>query len=324
MSVSVYEKDGKQVLYGTKQVRLRILHVWCQAGVSGVLAKYQCRLGHCARILKLPQFDGLSIDSYYLKYHLIKPYPVLYAFNTQGYMMLFQNTLNLIKRYKNAFKFFVYLSLISRKFDIIHIHSLYVACWFVAFKPKVLHFHGSATRKYFKKQYTYKLHRKFDFIVNMISFWVFKHFTPYYVATKDLLLDLPDATYAPNPVDFELFQKPNSIANGKALYIHNWYEDYSRAKQLAQEHNLVLEVLDREKPRDLLYHSQMPKKLSKYQFFIDREVIPSLSKTALESLAMGLTVFDWRNRLVEGLPEQHYPIRVAKKWIEIYRKQLKK
>ena len=44
---------------------MRILHIWDQAGVSCVLAKYQRRLGHEVFVFKKHGFDPFDIMPYY-------------------------------------------------------------------------------------------------------------------------------------------------------------------------------------------------------------------------------------------------------------------
>ena len=44
---------------------MNILHVWDQAGVSCILAKYQRRLGHIVFILKRNGYDPFQIFTFY-------------------------------------------------------------------------------------------------------------------------------------------------------------------------------------------------------------------------------------------------------------------
>jgi len=43
----------------------KILHVWDQAGVACVLAKYQRRLGHDVKVIKRAGFDKFKIYSFH-------------------------------------------------------------------------------------------------------------------------------------------------------------------------------------------------------------------------------------------------------------------
>ncbi|HIE18236.1 TPA: hypothetical protein EYP75_00775, partial [Candidatus Bathyarchaeota archaeon] len=44
---------------------MKILHVWNQAGVASVLAKYQRKQGHIADVIKRAGFDDYGIEKYY-------------------------------------------------------------------------------------------------------------------------------------------------------------------------------------------------------------------------------------------------------------------
>jgi hypothetical protein len=57
---------------------------------------------------------------------------------------------------------------------------------------------------------------------------------------------------------------------------------------------------------------------------IDRKEIKSLSKTALECLAMGMTVFDYDGNTMRNLPKYHYPEVVAEKSLTIYKINMEK
>jgi hypothetical protein len=89
----------------------------------------------------------------------------------------------------------------------------------------------------------------------------------------------------------------------------------------ANDNELIMSMFDRTE-NEVIPYDDMPETLGKYHYFIDRHRIQSLSKTALESLAMGLTVIDWKGKELMGLPDKHDPYNVAKRTIEIYDKIL--
>lgn len=99
-------------------MNLRVLHVWDQAGVASILAKYQKRLGHDAEVIKREGFDKFGIDKFYGT--------TIYSGSSIGF-------------YRYALKR-------SKAFDIIHIHSQVKIIPFLT-KPTVLHFHGSDLRQ---------------------------------------------------------------------------------------------------------------------------------------------------------------------------------
>jgi len=79
-----------------------------------------------------------------------------------------------------------------------------------------------------------------------------------------------------------------------------------------------LTIMVRKNPKHILAHSLMTKFLGSFGIFIDQHSIHSLSKTALEALAVGLKVVRWDGKIIEGLPREHEPIDVTKRWLEIY------
>jgi len=98
--------------------KMRILHVWDQAGVASVLAKYQNRLGHDAEVIKREGFDKFGINKFYGT--------TIYHGSSSG--------------------FYVYALKRSREFDLVHVHSQVKIVPFLR-KPTVLHFHGSDVRQ---------------------------------------------------------------------------------------------------------------------------------------------------------------------------------
>ena len=96
---------------------MRILHIWDEAGVAAILAKYQRRLDHEVEVIKRFGFDKYGIDKYY------------------------ESTLF----HGSGLGFYRYAIKRSEEFDIVHIHSLVGIVPFIR-KPRVLHFHGSDLR----------------------------------------------------------------------------------------------------------------------------------------------------------------------------------
>ncbi len=99
---------------------MRILHVWDQAGVAGILAKYQRKLGHEAVVIKRAGHDPYGFSSVY-GYKLIECSPL---------------------------RFYLHAAREAGGYDIVHVHSLYklIPCLKLRGKPAVLHFHGSEVR----------------------------------------------------------------------------------------------------------------------------------------------------------------------------------
>jgi hypothetical protein len=57
---------------------MRVLHVWDQAGVSGILAKYQRSLGHVAEVVVRDGYDPAGQKKFYRE-HIIGPKKYLFS-----------------------------------------------------------------------------------------------------------------------------------------------------------------------------------------------------------------------------------------------------
>ena len=163
----------------------RILHIWDQAGVAAVLAKYQRRMGHQADVIKRAGFDFHGIDSYY---HT----PLLRC---------------------SEIDFYKYAIRLARKYDVVHVHSLAKIVPLIP-RPCVLHFHGGELRgvglrrDFIKGRVTKVLaalpptRKVINRIANTLAR---KAARKVLVAVPPMLVDAPEAQWLPTPVDTELF-----------------------------------------------------------------------------------------------------------------------
>lgn len=152
------------------------------------------------------------------------------------------------------------------------------------------------------------------------------------VSTPDLLALLPNAIYLPNPVDVEHFSKDrennknnNTKDSNKSLTITTEAVDSIKILQFCKENNigLKIEVFDRT-TKPLLYQ-EIPKLLKKYSVYVDIRIVndqllENLSKTAIESLACGLRVLNYKLEYIDKLPEMHEPVNVVNQLQNIYNK----
>lgn len=144
---------------------MRILHVWSQAGVSSILAKYQNRLGHFSEVIKRKGYDPYDIDKYYET--------TIYEGSSIG--------------------FYQYAKKRSKEFDIIHIHSQVKTLGFIDRKAHtVLHFHGSDIRNR-------------GFSGSIQNWLAKRLANKVLVSTPDLLSAIPKAEWLPTPIDTEMF-----------------------------------------------------------------------------------------------------------------------
>lgn len=320
-------KTSKRYIYtfAVKRLNLRILHVWDQAGVAAVLAKHQKRFGHDTLVVKRNGFDGLGIDRFYKTYLIprklepcskhvhkhLRKIPSSIKTKIKGVLW------KIMEQHKTL-KFYVAVRRLAKHYDILHIHSVYRVHFFTFGKRKVFEFHGDDARK--QPSFQNPINR----LLIRLFLTVFQLRHRFYVSTPDLQKDVPNNMWVPNPVDVEHFKPRESFTPNTALYTSNWYESSERAKTFAEQHGWKLTDLDRASNivERLIPYKDMPAFLSQFEFFIDRHRIKSLSKTALEASALGLKVVRWDNQIVEDLPEEHNPEKVAKRWIEIYEQVL--
>ncbi len=274
------------------------------AGVAGLLAKYQRRLGHEVLVVCRDGYDGFGQKEFY-GVKIVGPKRRRFA--KFGFL---QKPLRLIQRTFSVCYFYLWVGINAYRFDVIHIHSQYLVSLFLPFSKKVIEFHGDDIRRSPSKRW------RIDKFITGLYLRVNKR-KRFLVSTPDLLSELPNCVWLPNPVDVEFFSPTKHMLSNRAVYFHNWYESGSHAYTTSKEHGLTLEVVDRVKLCHLFY-KDMPAYIGGFDYMIDRKEIHSLSKTALEALAVGCKVFDWKGNVVTGLPIRHEPLVVAKKLCALY------
>ena len=262
------------------QEGMKILHIWNTAGVASIIAKYMDKLfGTVSSVVMRKRYDKFGLTTY----GELWDYPA------------------------SVFKLRCLIR--ARKFDIIHIHSCdeLVPSIRRRYPEKriVLHYHGTDVRGRWREKE--KFWRKADLIL---------------VSTPDLLAGAPEqAVYLPNPVDLDLFKpirRPSQISKHKKLALYfikpKSGRDLDWAKEVAKKYDLSLVVHERNIP-----YTKLPEFLNNFEYYIDRHYIKSLSKTALEALACGVKVIDWREKVLNHFPEEHHPKNTVERLYEMYR-----
>jgi glycosyltransferase involved in cell wall biosynthesis len=299
---------------------IHILHVFDQAGVAFVLAKFQQLQGHESKVITTKSSDKYGIKDFY---------------NDQIIYVKSENE-------------FLKESLRYAKFaDIIHVHSRIDALLFLRkelanSKRIILHYHGTDIRglkriklphrsrlsdlaiesiyKYRsmrdKLLFKSRLHEKAQHLANGIV-----------VATPDLLSQVEGAAFIPNPVDTEHFFPDRSenrlVSDKEALTMDTEATDCNLTMQHCRQNNirLTIDVYDRMKVP--IMYKDMPQFLKKYAVYVDiryvnGQILPNLSKTALEALACGLRVLNYRLQYQEHLPVEHQPLNVLSRLQSVY------
>ena len=145
------------------------------------------------------------------------------------------------------------------------------------------------------------------------------------VSTPDLLPLVRSGIYIPIPIDIEHFSpKNNSKEDLKDVFtINSEVTNIQRALDLCKKNqiNLNIEVIDRTK-NPILY-ADIPDFIRGYRTYVDIRyvndiVLENLSSTALQSLACGLSVLDYKLQFRSGLPSDHDAVNVASQLSKIY------
>ena len=299
---------------------MKILHINDMAGVACILAKYQRFNGIESKVLSPNKIDKFGILKYYKDYvEIIDP------INFLDYC---------ISQAKDA--------------DVIHVHSMEEVVvkmrkTFGNSKKIILHYHGTdirglknknnpalSTMKIKAKFYMRKLRNR----LRLIRMGYYKSAKTesqkladvILVSTDDLLSLLPNAKYLPNPVDLDHFSKEtnhDSKVNDNALTIKTETGNTQKVLEYCKENNIDLKIDVFDRTKTPLLHEQIPNLLKKYNLYVDIKIVndqllESLSKTGLESLACGLKVLNYKLEYINKLPQKHNPVNVVNHLENIY------
>lgn len=299
---------------------MRILHIWDQAGVVCVFAKYQRAQGHDSKVILLSNRDKFGIYKFYEDY---------------------------VQTVKS--KEFIDICIQEANFaDIIHIHSLYnlvpkLRAKFGKSKIIILHYHGTDLRApkppKNKILYTAGLNNLATSLLDRAFLVLFRSARQkraiqkkahrladaVLVSARDLLSYAEDGIFVPLPVDTDHF-KPDTLekTNKKeALTIDNPRIDMQMALNHCKKHNIRLNIEVYDRTKYPILYEDMPLFLKKYNAyvdirFIDGKIIDQLSTTAVQSLACGLTVLDFELKYRQGLPAEFEAKKVVSKLSDIY------
>jgi len=261
---------------------MKVLHVWNTAGVGSIIAKTMDKLyGSESWVVMRKKFDPFGVTTY----------GECWDYNG---------------------KIFVLKALLkTRKYDLIHVHSLDRIIPFLKFLyPKkiiVLHYHGSDIRGRWSERKRFWC--KADAIL---------------VSTKELLEGSPKCViYMPNPVDTDLFNPKHTASQPNTAFHMRYFAD-DLAEEYAEKYGLKLHIHDRNK--NPIPHKKLAGVLCDFGYYIDVKRVSvdckigkCLSKIGLEALACGLKVIDRDGELIHGLPLEHKSENVVKRIYEVYK-----
>lgn len=298
---------------------MRILHIWDQAGVAFVLAKYQRLNGHESKAIMVREYDKYGIGKFYNQYVIDA---TLDDFDQKS-----------VDEANSA--------------DILHIHSR--SDMVFKFREKygnskkiILQYHGTDIRGIKKQKlphrsklsdlavrgiFTYRRVRDSILIKKRIHSKAQRLADAVIVSTPDLLPLVSNAIFLPNPIDTDHFT-PDKISSPKvetqqALTMNTEAIDIQMTLSYCKKNNVSLDIEVYNRMRDPIMYGDMPAFLKKYEVyvdvrFVDGKILENLSKTALEALACGLDALDYKLDRRHGLPEEYNPMNVTSRLETIY------
>lgn len=290
-----------------------MLHIWDQAGVAFILAKFQQANGNESKVIRIKNADKYGIDEFYKEYGLfVAPEELVY------------------KSIEEA-----------RKADIIHIHSLpemviNIRKIYGGSKIIILHYHGTDIRGFYKdnsrtfnlqnilkpkniikKIKKRRLHIKAQRLADRVI-----------VSTPDLIQLVKGSVFLPNPIDTDHFNNKKltnerSVDISKGVIVNSEVTNIELAMNYFEHKKIDLNIDIYDRTKNPIYYKDVPNFLKKYDVYIDlrfvnRKLLKNLSKTALEALACGLRVLNYKLEYMNNLPSEHCPTNVVTILSSIY------
>lgn len=298
---------------------MHILHIWDQAGVACIFAKYQCLQGHDSKVITFSGYDKYGIHQFYKDY-IIDVAPADFT------KVCLQE---------------------AEKADIIHIHGKFEMVFrlrrrFGISKKIILEYLGTDIRGLDKPKEvstgpSLGSHIVGSIIRKLRGQELSKEQIHYYsqmladavlVSTPDLLSLVYKGEYIPIPVDLQHF-KPNKSSQEKfrkALTMNTEAIDIQRAISYCKSNNVDLDIEIYDRIKTPVLYADMPVFLKKYEVYVDirfvkETLLANLSSTALQALACDLTVLDFRLKYLKTFPIEHDPMRIVSELFSIYQRK---
>lgn len=292
-----------------------MLHIWDQAGVAFILAKFQQINGNESKVIRVKNADKYGIDEFYKEYGL------------------FVAPEELVNRSIEE----------ARRADVIHIHSLpemviNIRNTYKESKVIILHYHGTDIRgsednsrifnlrnilrpkNIVRKIRNRRLHIKAQRLADRVI-----------VSTPDLIQLVKGSIFLPNPIDTNHFNKKlikegsNDASDDiyKGILVNSEVTNVNLAINYCKQKNINFNIDIHDRTKNPICYKDIPNFLKKYNVYIDlrfvnEKLLKNLSKTALEALACGLRVINYNLEYVDILPSEHYPINVIMMLSSIY------
>ena len=298
-------------LYAYSIIRLYVLHIWDQAGVAYILAKFQQKEGKKAKVIKAKNADKYGIDEFYKEYGLLVTSEELVHKSIEE----------------------------AKKADIIHIHSLpemviNIRKMYKKSKIIILHYHGTDIRGFSKESVEIDGLQSISRIKNLVRKMSRKHLhikaqrlaNRVIVSTPDLIQLVKGSIFLPNPIDTDHFnQKLNRerSVNKYGLLVNSEVTNTELAINYCKNRGIRLDIDIYDRTKNPINYKDIPNFLKKYDIYIDlrfvnQKLLKNISKTALEALACGLRVLNYNLEYIDRLPSEHCPMNVTIELSSIY------
>jgi hypothetical protein len=292
-------------------LNMRILHILDAAGVACIYSKFQQTKGHESKVIWNKDVgDKYGIYDYYKDYIIN--------------VSRAEFTERCLWEGKNA--------------DVIHVHG-YIDILFKLHKKFhkskkfILHYHGTDIRGLNRQMLPHRS-RLSDTVIRLKRLYrkkighskAQKLADAVCVSTPDLLPLVRNGIHIPIPIDTYHFKPDNnsSVELKEAFTVNSevtniqWALDYCKTNGV----NLNIEVFDRTK--NPIMYKDIPDFIRGYKTYVDIRyvndtVLENLSSTALQSLASGLKVLDYKLRFRQGLPPEHNAVNVVSQLSGIYK-----
>jgi hypothetical protein len=298
---------------------MRILHIWDQAGVACIFAKYQCLQGHDSKVITFSGYDKYGIHQFYKDY-------IIDVAPTDFTKVCIQE---------------------AEKADIIHIHGKFEMVFrlrrrFGVSKKIILEYLGTDIRGLDKPKEVstgpslgslvvgsiIKKFRGQELSNEQVHYYAQMLADAVLVSTPDLLSLVYKGEYIPIPVDLQHFKRdtPSQQKFRKALTINTEAIEIQRAISYCKSNGLDLDIEIYDRIKTPVLYVDMPAFLKKYEIYVDirfvkETLLANLSSTALQALACDLTVLDFRLKYLKTFPIEHDPVHIVSGLFSIYQRK---
>ncbi|HEY7227660.1 MAG TPA: hypothetical protein VH481_06000 [Nitrososphaeraceae archaeon] len=289
---------------------MRILHILDAAGVACIYSKFLQIKGHESKVIWNKDVgDKYGIYDYY------KDYIINVSYTEFAERCLRE----------------------GERADVIHVHG-FIDILFKLHKKFhkkkfILHYHGTDIRGLNRQELPHRS-RLSDTLIRLKRLYrkkighskAQKLADAVCVSTPDLLPLVRNGIHIPIPIDTYHFKPENnsSVELKDAFTINSEVTNIQWALEYCKNNgiNLDVEVIDRTK--NPIMYKDIPGFILGYKTYVDIRyvndtVLENLSSTALQSLASGLKVLDYKLQFRQGLPPEHNAVNVVSQLSGIYK-----